>query len=560
MNSPSRSIASSIKGRIWLAASGLAVVNCLIGLAAYLTLSFLFTDPFFPLFAAFILLTLTTLTFGWWLARDVLKPLEEVTLLARSLERSPSASLPRTTGAIETDQLLQTLHRGGQQLRNLISVMDDVAAGKVEAATIPLESSDKLSASFQKLVSKVTDSISAKRDLDELRAAIAQLANDTSKLRSGHLELAIRSEHPQTKELSDVFRFLSNRLAGLTQQIYASTSECERAAAEARSSLQSGLDSIDQRSLPLANVAISGDASKLDPLIGRLSDTVRRSTELYDNYAAQNANTSRAASASQELRAGVEETSRLLQKLRHRTSAVTQTARLAQDLARRTSLIALNASIASNGLTSPEVLAEEIENLSVRSDELHKQILLAGESLNSEIAGIEKELSSLSESAPDISRALNSSLQISHALFEQIANIGELEQQLGSASEEAKLESDKMKGVIEKLADVSLTSAMIRESESSVQRFSSLLESLRESVSDLRISGSPQPRPPVRQAMNVSPDIVATSDLRTVSIPTGPLNRMAAMPISTNATEAAQPTGPSGLETLIDMSAHFGEN
>lgn len=546
MKSSSRSITNSIRGRIWLAAFGLAVVNCLLGLGAYLALSFLSADPFIPLFATFILLTVATLGFGWWLAKDVLRPLEEVTLLARSLERSPSASLPRTTGAIETDQLLQTLHRGGQQLRNLISVMDDVAAGKTEAATMPLETSDKLSASFQKLVSKVTDSISAKRDLDELRSAISQLSNETSKLRSGQLELSIRTDHPQTKELSDVVRYLSSRLSSLTQQIYASTSECERAAAETRSSLQSGLDSIDQRGIASMHIAADAENSKIDPLLSRLSALVKESTDLYDNYVAQNSNSSRVAGASQGLRSGVEETSRLLQKLRHRTSAVNQVARLAQDLTRRTSLIALNASIASNGLTSPEVLAEEIENLSSRSDELHKQILLAGESLNSEIAGIEKEIAALAESAPDISRALNASVQISHSMFEQIANIGEIEHQLATASEESKLESDKMRGMLEKLSDVSLTSAMIRESETNVQRFSGLLETLRESVSDLRVSSSAQPR--------VSPVTGA-------GLPARPNGNAGSNALSSfdRVDEAALPAAAS-FDTLIDMSAHLGEN
>ncbi|MDI1241373.1 MAG: hypothetical protein PSX80_05575, partial [bacterium] len=138
---PSRSVINSLKGRIWLAAGTLAVADCLLGLGAYLVLTFLSADPFLTLFATIVLLTAASLGFGWLLAKDLLKPVEEVALLARSLERSPSASLPRTTGAIETDQLLQTLHKNGQQIRNLISVMDDVAAGKTEAATIPLESS-----------------------------------------------------------------------------------------------------------------------------------------------------------------------------------------------------------------------------------------------------------------------------------------------------------------------------------------------------------------------------------------------------------------------------------
>ena len=332
MKSSSRSVINSLKGRIWLAAGTLAVTDCLLGLGAYLVLTFLSADPFLTLFTTIVLLTFASLGFGWLLSKDLLKPVEEVALLARSLERSPNASLPRTTGAIETDQLLQTLHKNGQQLRNLISVMDDVAAGKTEAATIPLETSDKLSASFQKLVSKVTDSISAKKDLDDLRAAIAQLSNDVSRVRGGQLELKLKTDQPQTKEIADVLRFLTTKLAGLTQQIYATTSECERAAAETRACLQGSLEAIDQRALASLSKDVGQSDTKLDGLLTELSAAVKGSSDLYDGYVADNAASSRVADASLQLKSGVVETGRLVQKLRNRSSVVAQLGRQAQDI------------------------------------------------------------------------------------------------------------------------------------------------------------------------------------------------------------------------------------
>lgn len=570
MKPSSRSVINSLKGRIWLAAGTLAVADCLLGLGAYLVLTFLSADPFLTLFATIVLLTAASLGFGWLLAKDLLKPVEEVALLARSLERSPSASLPRTTGAIETDQLLQTLHKNGQQIRNLISVMDDVAAGKTEAATIPLESSDKLSSSFQKLVAKVTDSISAKNDLDELRAAMSQLSSDFSRVRGGQLDLKFKTDQPQTKEIADVLRFLTTRLTGLTQQIYATTSECERAATEARSCLQSSLDAIDRRALGSIMTDLGQDDTKLDSLLADLSAAVKGSSDLYDNYVAENAASSRVADASQQLKTGVIETGRLVQKLRNRSSVVAQLGRQALDISKRSNLIALNVSIASNGLTSPEVLVSEIENLSTRSEELHRQILLAGESFNSEIAAIEKEIGSLSEFAPDISRSLNASVQISHSLCEQITRIGELEQQIRDASEGSRLENDKLKGIIEKFSDVSVAASMVRESEASVQRLSGLLENLRDSVSDLKISAAappkPAPPPPIQETTVPAAEPVMATQPAAFDTFVGikaPENRPE--PDSYPAPRTEQLSSPSstpttGFETLIDMTAHFGEN
>lgn len=72
---------------------------------------------------------LTTVGFGWLISNDVLRPLDRLNLLAKSIERSPGMAVPSTTGAVETDDLLHTISRASRQLTNFVDLMDDVTAG-----------------------------------------------------------------------------------------------------------------------------------------------------------------------------------------------------------------------------------------------------------------------------------------------------------------------------------------------------------------------------------------------------------------------------------------------
>src|SRR5690606_12761281 len=142
---------NSVKGKIWLAVSGLAVLNCIVGVGVYFVASYYLTDSFLTVLLPFMFVAFIMMVFGWWLSNEVLRPIEKLSLLAKSLERSPLASMPKTTGSNETDELLGTLHRNSNQLKNLINMMDSVASGKTDIALTPLQNSDRLSVSFQKL-------------------------------------------------------------------------------------------------------------------------------------------------------------------------------------------------------------------------------------------------------------------------------------------------------------------------------------------------------------------------------------------------------------------------
>ncbi len=148
------------------------------------------------------------MVFGWWLSNEVVGPIEKVSLLAKSLERGSSASLPRTSGSTETDELLKSLHRNNQQVQTLVGLMDKVAGGNLDVALTPLENSDRLSNSFQKLLAKVSDSIQAKQDLEKLQTQVNQITEEISHVRRGNFDVEIKANFADTKEITETLKYL----------------------------------------------------------------------------------------------------------------------------------------------------------------------------------------------------------------------------------------------------------------------------------------------------------------------------------------------------------------
>ena len=138
------SLLNSLKGKIWIATSALAFFVCTFGLISYLIVSFVVNDTFYAIFLPFLLLALTVMAFGWWLSNEVVHPIEKVSLLAKSMERSALTSLPKTSGSTETDDLLEMLHRNSQQIQKLVNLMDEVSAGNTDVALTPLQNSGSL--------------------------------------------------------------------------------------------------------------------------------------------------------------------------------------------------------------------------------------------------------------------------------------------------------------------------------------------------------------------------------------------------------------------------------
>ena len=502
MPSSKDSILNSIKGRIWLAVSALAVLNCFCGLGAYLAVSFLVTDAFITIFVTFFALAFVTIVFGWWLSNDVARPIDSVTLLAKALERSPNATLPRTTGAAETDELLRTLHRNSQQLQSLISMMDDVAAGRTEAAAMPLENSDKLTASFQKLVSRVTDSITAKHELESLQSSLGAIKADMAGIRGGSLDVQLRTEHPLTKEICDTIRYLTGRLDRLARGVQVNSLGAGSAASEAKRVLRSVIESRDERFARLARgISAVGEFPVRAGAIVRDAESaftaVQSALEATDAEGAPNA-----LAKAAELNSRLTEAARKIQKLRGRVAALPQIGRTANEIARKSNLIALNTSIQSDdGAASSDslsVLLKEVASLSQRAEVLNKEIGTLADSLASEVGDLATVMADISTGSGETVRAFEKSArQIGE--FENLASeLAGVRSRLAEFDGEQTTESKKINEMVDAVSNDRSEEKQIREAELQLQKLITLIENLKDSASD--IHGDPSPRIEAKQS------------------------------------------------------------
>lgn len=338
---------------------------------------------------------------------EILRPIEKVSLLAKSLERGSAVSLPKTTGSSETDELLQTLHRSSRQLQNLIGMMDSVSSGNTGTALKPIENADRLSASFQKLVSKVTDSVDAGNELAELQSAVRQLTSDLSVLRNGNLNVEIRGDFAATNEISDAVRMLVTRQTELVRHVQANSAEADRSALEAKKLVRLALDNDDRRAHKLKRAA---DAFKQNPLrIDELSTQVSSALSGVDKSAGDFETGKQSARegvvAINALRNEITAASKKMQRIDGQSLAITQVSKLAADLARRANLISLNASIQSGSETGGTVslIAGEIASLSERASLVHKEMTVINETISGEVQQTQKALKSLTTSIMDLS-------------------------------------------------------------------------------------------------------------------------------------------------------------
>ncbi|MEP7212868.1 MAG: hypothetical protein ABI791_07325 [Acidobacteriota bacterium] len=476
---------SSLRNRILLAVAALVVFNSIFGFLGYLAVSFVISEPIYAVVSAVAAMTAATALFGWWLSNEILRPIEAVSLLARSLERSPSASLPKTTGASETDELLSSLHRNSQQLQNLIGLMDDVASGKTDAAMAPLQNPDRLSVSFQKLVSKVIESIKAKQQLDALQGSINRLRSDVSGVRSGDLSVQFRGDMWQTNEIVDSFKYVLGSLSELVRHVSSGSSATKDAAVEAKKIVRTVIE------------AEGGQADRLKKAASLLSESPEQFSELTEQLATavRDVNGSlRAGEVSpvsqvetiDRLRGFVGESRKQLDLLRERTNAIPQAARRTEEIARRSNIIALNTAIQGVQVGTEQILAEEVAGLSLRAEAVHKEIVAINESLVSDLLKLEASLGAIASELPEIN---NVACRQADSLNDIESNVGRINAVLTAlktyAGERSTANESIVKALTTQFQGVDRVS-LLKKSESNLETIINSADILRDAVADFR--------------------------------------------------------------------------
>lgn len=503
---------NSLKGKILLAVSALAVVNCVLGLAVFQAASFFISHAFFSIVIAFLLSTFTTLAFGWWLSKEVLRPIEKVSLLAKSLERSPATSLPKTTGSNETDELLGTLHRNSQQLQNLIGMMDAVSSGKTGIAMTPLQNADRLSASFQQLVSKVTDSIDAKKELDELRTAVSRITSEISGLKEDNLNVEIRGDFEQTREIADAFKYLISRLNGLAMHVHVNSRDARMSLNEAQKAIRSAIDINESRDHKLnrAAAAINAAPGRVRQLSDQLSLIFSVSGKSLENLNLGNQAGRDNASAIDSLRNSISDALRTVQKIHECSQNIPHVAKTAEDLARRANLIALNTSIkaaeAAGNASGVSLLADEIASLSVRAESVNKDISSINDSILREASELESALRLISEEITVVTEKAVKSIDSVSELESFVAQLVDLPAKITEyTAEEATLAGQSLQLIKACSSESEGPEGPLQKTEYNISKLSQLVEVLQDSITDFRVSQTVSPTQ-ISRMQNTEPE------------------------------------------------------
>jgi chromosome segregation ATPase len=371
------SMLNTLRGKIWLAVITLAVINCVVGLAAFFSASFLVSGNVIPAFAAAFASAGTTTVFAWWMSNAFMGPIDKVNLLAKGIERSPGMSLPKTTGSAETDELLRTLGRTSQQLVNFIDLMDNVTAGRTHAALDPLENSDRISASFQKLIAKVTDSIDAKKELDELQYAVNQISSEIQGLQRGDL-VHVRSEFAPTKPISDALRFLIERQTELTRGVHINSAELRNLTSDGKKRIRAVIEKDEARKRKFKSLTanLAETHTQTDKSTRELSTALASIGELLDQISSGSISPAENTKSLAAVRKQFDAALHKIRAVGAQSLAITHVSKSVQDLSRRSNMIALNTSIqaASTDTNGFATLTQEITSLSERAEKANKAI------------------------------------------------------------------------------------------------------------------------------------------------------------------------------------------
>ena len=484
---------NTLRYRIWLAVGALAVLNCVFGLLIYFVASFFTSSTFFIVFATFLTTSFCTAVFGQWMSNEILRPIEKVILLAKSLNRSSIISLPKTTGSSETDELLQTLHRNSQQLHNLIGMMDDVSSGNTEIALTPLQNADRLSTSFQKLVSKVTDSVDAAQELEDLQTAVNQLNSDLSTIKNGNLNVEIRCEFAATKAICDAVRMLILRQNELVEQVQVNSEDANRLSMEATKLVRTAIESDDARvrRIRRAAGAFKHGPTNFEQLALNVSSALSGVDKSIKDFEVGKQWARESAGAIHDLRRQANAASQRLQRINDQSQAITQVSKLAEDLARRSNLIALNTAIqaASPNAASASLIADEIASLSNRASLVSKEVSAIVESIILEVEDAQSSLKALAAEITAISDQATKSDEAMNQLAPFFEGLVDLPAKIDAGKSDISSNTQRILSVLDEYSsDATEVAANLRQCEQAISKFNTPLENLRVSITHRRLS------------------------------------------------------------------------
>lgn len=476
-----------MRAKIWMMVILLAVINCVSGAVVFFATSMITSEGWVPVLITIAVSTITTIAFAWWISSDVLRPLDKLNLLAKSIERSPGMSVPRTTGAVETDDILHTISRASKQLTNVIDLMDDVSSGNTQAVLDPLEHPDRLSESFRKLVAKVTDSIDAKADLARLQLAINQINHEISGLQRGE-NVRVKNDFEVLRPITEALRFLLERNAEMSVVVGSNASELKTLVTDGKNRLSTVVekDAARDRAFKKLVAALSDSHAETERSLNDVSTSLSvigdALAEIKRNPVSHEENAKSQSAVKKQLDAAIHK----LRDVGEQSLAITHVAKSVQDLARRSNMIALNTSIQASGENTGGLatLTQEITSLSERAEKANKAIAGISDSV---VRDVNEANASMQWIASEITRIVARTVK-SEELIDSVAGtlaqLAEVPEKLTNEKAERHSRTERNIQIIDDCSSRGEeVSADLRTCEINVAMMQDPLELIRDSVS-----------------------------------------------------------------------------
>lgn len=511
----------TIRAKIWMMVILLAVTNCVSGAIVFFAASMLTSTTWIPVVITIAVSTITTMAFAWWISSDVLRPLDKLNLLAKSIERSPGMSVPKTTGAVETDDILHTISRASKQLTNVIDLMDDVSSGNTQAVLDPLEHPDRLSESFRKLVAKVTDSIDAKADLAKLQLAINQINYELSGLQRGD-NVRVKTELEALKPITDALRFLLERNSEMSLVVSSNASELKTILADGKTRFSTLVekDAARERAFKKLVTSVSETNAETEKSVQHLASSLavvgEALTEIKKNPVLHEENAKAQAAVKKQFDAAIHK----LRDVGEQSLAITHVAKSVQDLARRSNMIALNTSIHANGeytggLTT---LTQEITSLSERAEKANKAIAGISDSVVRDINEANASIQWVSAEVAKIAARTVKSEEVIDSVSGTLSKLSELPAKLEHDAVERAAKSERNAQIMDECGSRGEEiSAELKNCDTSLAMMHDPLVSIRDSVAGRKHVLTPLVTEETTKANGSSKNGAGKNDLITIA-------------------------------------------
>lgn len=482
------SLSNSLKGKIWLATTALAFFICTFGILSYLIISFLINDTFYAIFLPFLFLAMTVVAFGWWISNEIVSPVEKVSLFAKSLERGTSSAPPKTSGASETDELMETMFRLSQQAQKLLDAMELVAQGKFDS-TLP-SNSDRITAAFQKLLTKVSESIHAKHDLEKLQKVVRELSEEVSPLNTNNLQLVLKTESKETKNISETINHLINELNEIISQVKFSAAQAQTSSGEVQKVLQTAIQQGENRVQDMNQASVT--LKQVPQMVQKISEELSQSASSArqclekarhgENIAQANLNTVN------QLRKQIHESAKRLQKLNECSQEVSKVAKTVEDLAHRINMVALNASIQAAELNGQgrgfTVVSEEVERLAGRANQTNKNISNLNKSIQAEISQVETSLETTVGEVAQLSKFAIETGNSIEELERYVTQFLSLQEKIIGYTREQTEDTEKaFQTFVGSISETEQTVSNLKESAHHIEKITNSMERLQNAVS-----------------------------------------------------------------------------